>query len=253
MNEKNLQCLALDDEAHALKILFAYIERIPFLDLKLATTSVWEAMDYLKSAKVDLLFLDIQMDDLTGLQLLDIVGPSCPVILTTAYSEYALKGFDYQVTDYLLKPYSFERFLRAVTRAKASHDKNNHSPVVPTDVRSAESVGPPHNIRGITDAIFVKGDAKHKYHQIRVDSIQYIEGLKNYVRFHCVDQKVITLQNLKDVLHDLPQDKFIRVHKSFIINLDYVQQIEGNLLHIGEQSIPIGGSYRDEFFARIKK
>lgn len=242
MSPKILQCLALDDESHALKILGAYVERTPFLEMKLATTSVWEAMDLLKAQAVDLLFLDIQMDDLSGLQLLDLVGPTCPVILTTAYSEYAIKGYEYQVADYLLKPFSFDRFLKAVAQVKMTQEKHLDSPIVP-----------PPKISRIPDTIFVKGDAKHKYHQVRLDSIQFVEGLKNYVRFNCTDQKVITLQNLKNIEQELPDDRFIRVHKSYIINLDFVRQIEGNLLRIGEQSIPIGGSYREAFFAKIKK
>jgi DNA-binding LytR/AlgR family response regulator len=241
MSDQILQCLALDDEPHALKILEAYAENTPFLNMKLSTNSVWEAMDLLKTRQVDLLFLDIQMDDLTGLQLLDLVGPKCPVILTTAYSEYALKGYEYQVVDYLLKPFSFDRFLRAVSRVKEAQDKSDHSPVVPAPKISRSS-----------EAIFVKGDAKHKYHQIRLDSIRFVEGLKNYVRFNCTDQKVITLQNLKDILDDLPTERFIRIHKSYIVNLDFVQQVEGNLIRIDDQSIPIGGSYRTAFFERIK-
>lgn len=242
MSEQQFKCLALDDEPHALKILSAYIERTPFLEMELATSSVWDAMDLLKAKKVDLLFLDIQMDDLTGLQLLDIVGPTCPVILTTAYSEYALKGYEYQVMDYLLKPFSFDRFLRAVSQVKQTQDNTKHSPIEPALTKTQKA-----------ETIFVKGDAKHKYHQLRFDTIKFVEGLKNYVRFNCTDQKVITLQNLKDVMGELPEDRFIRVHKSYIVNLDFVQQIEGNMLRIDEQSIPIGGSYRAAFFDRIKK
>mgnify|MGYP003669530893 CR=1 FL=1 len=118
MSDKLLKCLAIDDEPHALKLISAYIEKTPFLTLEKATSSVWEALEMLKSGVPDILFLDIQMDELTGLQLLDIAGKTCPVILTTAYSDYALKGYEYQVSDYLLKPFSFDRFLKAVTKVR---------------------------------------------------------------------------------------------------------------------------------------
>lgn len=238
---KLLRCIALDDEPHALKILSAYIEKTPFLELERASTSVWEVLDILKSKSPDLLFLDIQMEELTGLQLLDIAKPDCPVILTTAYSEYALKGYEYQVVDYLLKPFSFDRFLKAVAKV----DRN----IYPKKLSDSGS--------SITDtdieSIFIKGDAKHKYHQLKMDEIIYIEGLKNYVSFVCVGQKVISLQNLKDLMELLPVDRFIRIHKSYIINLRFVQQVEGHSVLLNGKRLAIGASYRTEFYARIKR
>ncbi len=240
MNEQTLRCIALDDEPHALKILSAYIEKTPFLSLEKATTSVWEVLDMLKQQNPDILFLDIQMEELTGLQLLDIVKPSCSVILTTAYSEYALKGYEYQVLDYLLKPFSFDRFLKAVSQVERNAEINSkkHQTETPSTIHS--------------DAIFVKGDAKNKYHQIRLDDIMYIEGLKNYVMFICSGQKIITLQNLKDLQALLPVEDFYRIHKSFIINLKYIQQIEGHSVLINGKRLSIGASYRTDFYNKIK-
>lgn len=234
-----IQCLAVDDEAHALKIIQNYVNKVPFLEMKLATTSVWEAMDLLKSNSVDLLFLDIQMEDLTGLQLLDIVGKTCPVILTTAYSEYAIKGYEYQVHDYLLKPISFDRFLKAVSSVTPKAKENE----------------PPKEINSSSDpeTIFVKGDAKHKFFRIELDKILCIEGLKNYIRFICDDQKIVTLNNLKDIHLELPQDQFIRVHRSFIVNMKRIDRVEAHHAYIGDEQIPIGASYRTAFYEMLKK
>lgn len=239
MTKRILKCLVLDDESHALKILDAYIEKTPFLEVTLSTSSVWDAMESLKKGEPDLLFLDIQMDELSGIQLLDIIGKTCPVILTTAYSEYALKGYEYQVVDYLLKPFSFERFLKAVTRVfESSKEKNS-------GIKVKQEASEP-------DTIFIKGDSKNKFHQVKLNEICFVEGLKNYVQFFCIKSKVITLQNLKDLSDQLPQDQFLRIHKSYIVNLKMINQIEGNSVLIGDKRIPIGASYKAAFFNKIK-
>lgn len=232
-----IRCVAVDDEPHALKILSLYVAKIPFLELSLQTTSPWEALEYVQQNEVDLLFLDIQMDELTGLQLLDVLGPACPVILTTAYAEYALQGYEYQVLDYLLKPYSFDRFLKAVQQAKAQKEQNT-----PTATPKSTS-----------KHILIKGDAKNKFHRLSISEILYVEGLKNYVQFICESEKVITLQNLKNLELLLPQAHFYRIHKSYIINLQHIRQIEGNVVYINEQVIPIGSSYRKAFFERMEQ
>ncbi len=245
MNEsvKKLRCLTVDDEPHALQLLQLYIEKTPFLELAAATTSPWEALDLLKAGQVDLLFLDIQMEDLTGLQVLDLAGKTCPVILTTAYSEYALKGYEYRVTDYLLKPFSFERFLKAVTPLA-------HAPSPePPDTNPTASP----TIQATADSLFVKGDAKHKYHKINLKEVCYIEGLRNYVYFICQAHKVITLQNLKSLETELPTDRFVRIHKSYIVNIDQVEEVEGNSLLVQGKRLPIGGAYRERFYELIKR
>ena len=182
------------------------------------------------------------MEGLTGLQLLDIAGKTCPVILTTAYTEYALKSYEYQVADYLLKPYSFERFLKAVTPiahqepAKPSSGSGSTTPIV-----------------AVQDYLFIKGDAKNKYHKVVLKEICYIEGLRNYVQFFCLYDKVITLQNMKSLEEELPADRFVRIHKSYIVNIEQVKEIEGNSLVIGEQRLPIGRAYRERFFEMVKR
>jgi DNA-binding LytR/AlgR family response regulator len=235
-----LRCLAVDDEPHALKMLEVYIAQTPFLTLLKATTSPMEALEWIRREKTDLLFLDIQMEGLSGLQFLNITGKVCPVILTTAYSEYAIAGYEYQVADYLLKPYSFERFLKAVNQVYQS--TMEASPKTETVVPAE---GPDH--------IFVKGDAKNKFHRLALADICYVEGLRNYVRFHCQDSTVITLQNLKDLEAQLPSSNFIRVHRSYLINMDHLQQVEGNYLTVHGKQIPLGSSYRGRFLERIKE
>lgn len=234
-----LNCLICDDEPHALELLQLYIEKTPFLQVQEAVTSPLQALEVLRRGDTDLLFLDIQMDELSGLQLLDIAAPACPVILTTAYPEYALKGYEYAVIDYLLKPFSFERFLKAAGRAQASSPRDK-PPSSPTPAEIAP------------EAIFLKGDAKHKWHRVRLNEILYVEGVKNYVRFVCDGQRITSLQNLKDLEQELPAERFRRVHRSYLVNLDRISEIDGNSLRIGDALIPIGSSYRKGFFALMK-
>lgn len=236
-----LRCLAVDDEPHALRLVEMYIDQTPFLTLAKATTSPMEALEWLRNEPTDLLFLDIQMEGLNGLQLLNITGKTCPVILTTAYSEYAISGYEYQVADYLLKPYSFERFLKAVNQVYAAQTESTPAPV--------RAEHPP----TVQDHIFVKGDAKNKFHRLALADICYVEGLRNYIRFHCLNEKVITLQNLKDLESELPTANFVRVHKSYLVNMDHLQQVDGNNLTVHDKQIPLGSSYRSRFLERVKK
>ena len=237
-----LPCLAVDDEPHALELLALYIEKTPFLELAKATTSPLEALDWLQRGKASLLFLDIQMDELTGIQLLDIAGKACPVILTTAYSEYALKGYEYQVADYLLKPFSFERFLKAASRARRQITAK------PAELPSAVgiSASPP-------AFLFVKGDAKNRYHRLHLDEICYIESLRNYVRYICEDKKVVSLQSLKTLEDNLPAEQFVRIHKSYIVNLRHVSRVEGHSVLLQEKRLPVGSSYRRRFYELIEQ
>ena len=244
---KVLQCLAVDDEPHALELLEAYIEKVPFLNLYKATTSAWEALNIIQQTTIDLLFLDIQMEELTGLQFLDISKKTCPVIITSAYAEYALEGYNYQVEDYLLKPFSFERFLKAVTNIQSKYGATSAAPIGAADVAA------PANPKNGLEYIFIKGDAKNKFHQIKLKDILFIEGLKNYVQFHCKTQRIITLQNLKDLEAFLVAQGFMRVHRSFIVHLDAIEKVEGHQIKIKETMIPIGQNYRDTFYQALNE
>lgn len=233
---RTLKCLAVDDEPHALELLEAFVDRVPFLTMHQATTSPWEAIQHLENEPIDLLFLDIQMGELNGLQLLESTNVSCPVIITSAYSTYALDGYNYRVTDYLLKPYSFERFLKAVNAAK-----------------DASAPSTPENNEHSSEHLFVKGDAKNKFHQVNLNDILYIEGLKNYVQFFCSDQRIVTLQNIKALEETLPANRFIRTHRSYIVNIDKIDKIEGHMISIGQKSIPVSQSCREHFYSIIQQ
>ena len=235
-----LKCLAIDDEPHALELLEAYIDRVPFLSMELATTLPWDGLKLIEEGVVDLVFLDIQMDELTGLQLLNIGKINCPVIITSAYSEYALDGFNHAVSDYLLKPYSFDRFLKAVNKVRANKVQPQH-PIIDNSTQQSSK-----------EIIFIKGDAKNKYHQVRLEDIRYVEGLKNYVQFHCKSENIITLQNMKDIEAYLPDQKFIRTHRSYIVNIEAIGKVDGHTIYIDDKLIPIGPSYRESFYQLIQ-
>lgn len=240
-----LKCVGIDDEPHALKILQAYVDKIPFLKVEKMFQSPLAAIPYLEANNVDILFLDIQMPELTGMQFLSVLKIKPAVILTTAYSEYALDSYEYDVEDYLLKPYSFERFLKAVQKIYNTHQKEEEPVVVYKE---------PTEVAGTAKTIFIKGDAKHKYYQVEISNITYIEGLRNYLAIFQKDQKkIITLQSMKSMEEELPGRQFVRIHKSFIINMEQVAMVEGNSVKIGDRQLPIGGSYRKAFFERINK
>lgn len=233
-----IRCIALDDELYAAEILATYIRKVPFLELVGVTNSAFEALEWVQKGLVDLVFLDIQMPDLNGIQFARIVNNKCKVILTTAYMEYALEGYENDAVDYLLKPISFDRFLRAVQKVQQALP-----PVASVQVSSPEE----------KDFFFIKGDSKNKFVKVGYNEILYIEGLKNYVSVHLSGQRHVTYLTLKDIELQLPGTKFIRVHKSFIVALEKIRMVDGNTIFIGQDKVPIGESYRDQFYSRIKE
>jgi two-component system, LytTR family, response regulator len=192
-----------------------------------------EAMEVLRTTSVDLLFLDVQMPEITGISFLKSLQKKPLVILTTAYSEYALEGYELDITDYLLKPITFERFLKAVD--KANQRLSSGTPVA-AEKPAAETPSP---------FIFVKDGTKLV--KIRWDDILYVEGLKDYVTIHTRTQKVISLQRLKVLEEQLPTDKFIRVHNSFIVALDAIDSVHKDKIQIGNASVPVGDTYKKAF------
>ena len=242
-----LRCLAVDDEAYATRLLASYIQKIPTLELAGTTTNPLEALQWVQEGRVDLVFLDIQMPELTGLQFLKICGARCKVILTTAYPEYALEGYEHDVVDYLLKPIAFDRFLRAVQKAQALLPAAAPPPPAPAPAAVASPPAP------ALDYLFVKGESKNKYLKLKYADILYIQGLKNYVSIVTPGQRVVTYQTLRDLEALLPQPPFVRVHKSFIISLDHLRMVEGHTLHVGPESIMVGETYREEFFKIIRE
>lgn len=225
--------MIVEDEPLARNLITEYVKKVPYLVLVKACSSALEAMEVLRTTPVDLLFLDIQMPELTGISFLKSLQKKPLVIFTTAYSQYALEGYELDVTDYLLKPITFERFLKAVDKASQRMSGALPAPAneKPTEVPS--------------NFIFVKDGTKLV--KIRWDDILYVEGLKDYVTIHTRTQKVISLQRLKVLEEQLPVDKFIRVHNSFIIALDAIDSVHKDKIQIGQALIPIGDTYKKEF------
>lgn len=223
-----IRCVIVDDKPLAIDILIAYIEKVPWLELAFSTESPLDALDYLRTHQIDLLFLDIQMPDLNGLELIKLIGGRIPVILTTAYSNYAMDGYSLDVVDYLLKPISFDRFCQAVEKARA---------------RSAQPAGP--NAR----SIFVK--TEYRLQRIALEDILYIEARQNYIAIETKQGRVMSLQNIKSIEEKLPAAEFVRVHKSFIVALQKIDTIERSTICIGNTVIPIGDSYREQLFKRL--
>ena len=240
-----LKCIAVDDEPLALDIIEDYISKVPFLELVKRTENAIEALQLVQAGGIDLVFLDIQMPDLTGIQFLKIATGKSNYILTTAYSQYALESYDLNVSDYLLKPIAFDRFYKAVEKVYNQVQK------APAQVTPTPIVPPPApvTLTPVQDFIFVK--TEHKIQKIQLDEILYIEGLKDYISIFTKNERVITLQNMKKMEETLPSTQFIRVHKSYIISLDKIESIERSRISICSKIIPIGDTYREEFFKRI--
>ncbi|MEM6723541.1 MAG: LytTR family DNA-binding domain-containing protein [Bacteroidota bacterium] len=228
-----IKCVIIDDEPLARQLLGEYLEKTPELDLFADFSTAIEGLQFVQEQPVDLIFLDIQMPDLTGIQFLKILKGKCPVILTTAYSKYALEGYEHDVIDYLLKPITFERFLQAVQKAK---DRIQHV-----------SISEPNPT---ADYFFVKSE--YKTLKINYDQVLYLQGLGDYVAIHTTNGKVLTLENLRDLAGRLPGHLFIRVHRSFLIALSAIEYIERNRIVIGAERIPLGNSYAKAFWKRIE-
>ena len=239
-----LKCIAVDDEPLALDIIEDYISKVPFLQLVKRTENAIEALQLVQAGGIDLVFLDIQMPELTGIQFLKIATGKSNYILTTAYSQYALESYDLNVSDYLLKPIAFDRFYKAVEKVLHQVRPADAQEVVNVSAQKNETQETP-----IQDYIFVK--TEHKIQKIHLEDILYIEGLKDYISIFTKSERVITLQNMKKMEETLPKSQFIRVHKSYIISLDKIESIERSRIAISGKTIPIGDTFREEFFKKI--
>lgn len=240
-----LNCIIVDDEEHACQLLKAHVEKVPFLRLKAVFTDAIQALAFLQKEETDLIFLDIQMPELSGIQVLEIINGKYKVIITSAYTEYALLGYEHDVVDYLVKPISLERLYRAAHKAL-----NNHKPL--------SAITSPGEAVIEDNFMLVKSEAKGKLFMIDVNEIFFVEGMKNYVSFFTATEKIMPLLNMKDLEQQLPAKKFVRVHKSFIVNIFKIQSIEGNQISLHEMKknqkmIPIGVTYKEAFFQKIDK
>ncbi len=237
MDSMTYSCIAVDDEAPALEKIKRFIEKVPFLELKATFSNGLDAMTYLRKNRTDVLFLDIQMDDLTGVQLIELLDYKPVIIFTTAYEQYALKGYELDVSDYLLKPYSFERFMKAVNKGIRIYEER-HTPAIRTEKATATSQG--------ADFIFVK--TEYRIQKVFTANILYIEGMKDYLKIVMSDDSIMTLMNFNTLLALLPEQNFIRVHKSFVVALDKIESIERDRIIINKERIPVGDTYRSAFF-----
>lgn len=226
-----MTCIIIEDEPLAQERTRGYIERIPFLQLQAVFDNGMEGLIYLQQNTADIIFLDIQMDNLTGIQLLESVQVKSQVIFTTAYHEYAVKGFDLKVTDYLLKPYTFERFLQAANKARLQHnpDVNANTP----------------------RHIFIK--TGHRLQKLELDKLLYIEGKRDYRKIYTHQNAILTLQTFSDFEAELPASVACRIHRSYMVALGKIETIEKDAVHIDGRIIPISETYKKAFFGRIGK
>ena len=236
-----IRCLAIDDEVLALELLEDNIRKVPFLELAGKCRSAFEAMEILRNEPVDLVFLDIQMPDISGIQFLKSLRKRPLVIFTTAYEKYALEGFELDAVDYLLKPFTLERFLRAVNKAREFLERGRRPVTIPVQRGTKETPG----------FLFVKSD--YKLVKIEFREIRYIEGLKDYVKIFSGERTVITLSSMKSIEEKLPAGMFIRVHRSYIVNIRKIEYLQRNHLRIGTKNIPLSDTYREAFLRIINQ
>jgi DNA-binding LytR/AlgR family response regulator len=236
-----IKCIAIDDEPLALDIIRDYCSRIPFLHLEKTFDSAIDSIEYIRTHPLNLLFLDIQMEEFSGIQLLNVLDRRPYVILTTAYDSYALQGFDLNVMDYLLKPISFERFIKGVNKVVEKIQADNLT------------FPPDRNLSATTVDLFFFVKTETRIEKVRYADVIFIEGMGDYWRIITTSKKIMSLLNYKRLEEILPKNQFIRVHKSFIVALDKIDSVERNRIKIGDRLIPISETYRKSFFDRIEK
>ncbi len=235
-----MNCIAIDDEPRALDVIEEYSSKISLLTLEKSFSNSLKAVEYLQKNKIDLIFLDIEMPNLSGMDLLKTLEYQPMIIFTTAYSEFAVDSFDFNVIDYLLKPIDFNRFLKSVNKAFRQYS------LVNSDIK--ETIQDTDNTK---DESFILVKSGTKIHRLIKKDILYIQSYGNYVYFFTNTERIISIFTMKEVLSLLSDDNFIRIHKSYIINLNQVDLIEKHQVTIGDFKIPIGYSYREHFLSKI--
>jgi len=228
------KCIIVDDEPPAIRLLEKYVNQVSFLELIASTTKSLEALQILESEQIDVVFLDIQMPSLTGIQLSKIIKDHTKVIFTTAYPQFAQESYDLDAIDYLLKPFEFNRFYKAVLKLKSLENQVLR--------------------QGTTDDyLFIKTDGKHNYEKVSINDIRYVEGLKNYVAVHLINKQIVTYNTLKHVEESLLKYNFIKIHKSFIVSLNHIEKTSSISVFINQKELPVGDTFRKAFFERINK
>lgn len=233
-----MNCLVVDDEPLALALLSDYIDKTPGLKLVKATSDPLTALALAKDGTIDLVLLDMQMPELSGMQFMKILQKKSMVIVTTAYSEYALESYDHHVVDYLLKPITFERFWLAIEKAQERFN-SLVSPNLPSNAT------PP-----VNQFIFVKTD--YRLVKVALNDIYYLEGARDYVVIHTPTEQLLTLQSMKSLEDQLPAEQFMRVHKSYVISLDKISFIERGRIAINNQLIPVSDTHKDRLLEKLK-
>jgi len=231
MNSKSypIKCIVIDDEPLALKLICDYVEKTADMHLIAKTAKATAGITLIQNSDVDLIFLDVQMPDINGMELMKTINTSAvKVILTTAYTQYALPSYEHEVVDYLLKPITFERFTIAVNKVRKRFFQNED---------------------GQPDHLFVK--VEYRLQKIKFDSILYIEGLRDYIAFHTMNGKILSLENMKNMEEVLPANKFTRIHKSFIINKDHINYLERGRIVINKEYLPIGDTYKERIMKQL--
>jgi len=221
-----IRCIVVDDEHLSVKLIADYVRKTPGLELVLETTHVQEALPLIQAGAADLIFLDIQMPEMTGFQFMQIAGDRCKVIFTTAYSQYAVDSYDYNAVDYLLKPITFERFLAAVKKARSWVSRENRP--------AAQK-----------DHLFIK--TAYRIQKVDLNDIYYLEGLRDYIAVHLQSSKILTLESMKNMEELLPAGQFIRIHKSYIINRNKIDFLSRGKVIVNGAYLPIGDTYKERF------
>ncbi|MCH4553025.1 LytR/AlgR family response regulator transcription factor [Aestuariibaculum lutulentum] len=240
-----MKCVIIDDEPLAVDVIESYVKQIAGLEIVAKCTNPLEAINLINRQHVDLVFLDIEMPNLTGIDLVKTLDSIPQFIFTTAYPQYALDGFNLNATDYLVKPIPFHRFLKAVLRAKEKYELEQGS-TLRVEKPSTEAVSTVEN-----DFIFVKSEYENI--KINTESIKYIQGLKDYIKIYTSesDKAILTLSSFKDILDKLPAKHFIRVHRSYAVNINFIKALQKTKLVIEKVQIPIGETYKDEVLKRL--
>lgn len=229
----------VDDESAAIKVLENYVKKLSFVENVASFSNPVEALTFVNENEIDMVFLDINMPHLTGFSFMDMLKSDTKIVLTTAYSEYAIDGYKYDVVDYLTKPIPFDDFLRAVQRVQNRFLAANTA----------------NKLESLKDYIMVKTEHKGKYVKVKFENILYIESLKNYVAIYTIQkEQIITLLTMKELAEKLPKEHFIRTHKSFIVSLNHLKYVDGGeiVLQTDIDKIPLGITYRDTFFELLE-
>jgi two-component system, LytTR family, response regulator len=232
-----INCIVVEDEPLAAEKLTGFISEIPFLRLLQSFENGIDAMGFVKTNLVDLVFLDIQMYKFSGIQFLEALTERPQIVIVSAYDQYALRGYEFSVTDYLLKPYSFDRFVQAIDKVMDKHKLKTQSQTPISMVQD--------------DILFVK--TEYRIEKINIDDILFIQGMKDYQMIVTTEEKIMTLQSFREIENVLPIPAFVRIHKSYIVALNKIESIERNRIKIAHELLPISDTYKDVFYKTLRQ